>query len=208
MSDTNLTSKEKLDKMLGIKPDQSIDDFLNDLDSQTESISNTFAAIDDSVKSSLQKVDDGLKAINAGTSDSILTLKNIDLSMKEAEDMIGWAKKLFKHIYENICTSDLIDAELVGSAAKMLESIHINLSEFIDLYREKQRFVDKIKLMILQQEQKKELMILKHQHDLEKINMRNAPETIDVPNATAFNFDDIAKALDQQDKMAENEMTN
>ena len=62
--------------------------------------------------------------------------------------------------------------------------------------------------MILQQEQKKELMILKHQHDLEKINMRNAPETIDVTNATAFNFDDIAKALDQQDKMAENEMTN
>ena len=164
MSDTNLTSKEKLDKMLGIKPDQSIDDFLNDLDSQTESISNTFAAIDDSVKSSLQKVDDGLKAINAGTSDSILTLKNIDLSMKEAEDMIGWAIKLFKHIYENICTSDLIDAELVGSAAKMLESIHINLSEFIDLYREKQRFVDKIKLMILQQEQKKELMILKIQN--------------------------------------------
>ena len=38
--------------------------------------------------------------------------------------------------------------------------------------------------------------------------MRNAPETIDVTNATAFNFDDIAKALDQQDKMAENEMTN
>ena len=89
--------------------------------------------------------------------------------MKEIEDMIELSKKLFKHIYNNIITSDLLDSELIESAAKMLESIHINIAEFLEMYREKQRFIEKIKLMIFQQEQRKELMLLKHKYDMEKI---------------------------------------
>jgi sensor c-di-GMP phosphodiesterase-like protein len=55
----------------------------------------------------------------------------MELSMKEIEDMIDLSKKLFKHIYMNITSSDLIDSELIAAAAKMLESIHINIAEFI-----------------------------------------------------------------------------
>jgi len=72
----------------------------------------------------------------------------MDLSMKEIEEMIDLSKKLFKHIYNNVITSDLIDSELIESAAKMLESIHINIAEFLEMYRERQRFIEKIKLMV------------------------------------------------------------
>jgi hypothetical protein len=68
--------------------------------------------------------------------------------MKEIEDMIVLSKKMFKHIYENIITSDLIDSELIGAASKLLESIHINVAEFISFYKDKQRYMDKIRLMV------------------------------------------------------------
>jgi len=55
---------------------------------------------------------------------------------------------MFKHIYSGIIATDLIDSELVGAAAKMLESIHINIKEFIDMYKDRQRYVDKVKLMV------------------------------------------------------------
>ena len=44
---------------------------------------------------------------------------------------------MYKHIYENFCSSDLLDSELIGAAAKLLESIHINVKEFIDMYRDR-----------------------------------------------------------------------
>jgi hypothetical protein len=52
------------------------------------------------------------------------------------------------NIYENIITSDLIDSELIGAASKLLESIHINVAEFISFYKDKQRYMDKIRLMV------------------------------------------------------------
>jgi hypothetical protein len=72
----------------------------------------------------------------------------MDLSMKEIEDLIGMSKRMFKHIYENIVSSDLLDSELISAAAKMLESVHINIGEFLQMYRDRQRFIEKIKLMV------------------------------------------------------------
>ena len=72
----------------------------------------------------------------------------MELSMKEIEELISLSKKLFKHIYENIISSDLLDSELIESAAKMLESVHINIAEFISMYRDKQKFIEKIKVMV------------------------------------------------------------
>ena len=69
---------------------------------------------------------------------------------------------MFKHVYESIITTDLVDSELVGAASKLLEGIHINISEFISMYKDKQKFIEKIQLMVFQQEQKKELMKIKH----------------------------------------------
>ena len=54
--------------------------------------------------------------------------------MKEVEDLIFTSKKMFKHIYENIITSDLIDAEVVSAVAKLMEGIHRNKLRYIYMY--------------------------------------------------------------------------
>lgn len=55
----------------------------------------------------------------------------MDTSLREVEDLITLSKQLFKHLYENIISSDLIDSELIEAAAKMLESVHVNIGEFL-----------------------------------------------------------------------------
>jgi hypothetical protein len=105
---------------------------------QTDEIQNTFDSIDDKVKENMQTIDNNISDIQTGKiTDSILAIKNMDLSMKEIEDLICMSKKMFKHIYENIISSDLLDSELITAAAKMLESVHINIAEFISMYKDR-----------------------------------------------------------------------
>lgn len=129
----------------------------------------------------------------------------MDLSLREIEDMIGLSKQMFKHIADSILTTDLVDSELVQAASKLLESIHVNIAEFIQLYRSKQQFVDKIKIMIFQQEQKKELMLLKHKLDLEKIQMKGTnsgdPEAIEVEGMVSYTQETIVKAMNDHDQL-------
>jgi hypothetical protein len=82
-------------------------------------------------------IDTNINDIQTGKSDSVLALKNMDLSMKEVEDLINLSKNLFKHVYENIVSSDLLDSELIAASAKMLESVHINIAEFLQMYRDR-----------------------------------------------------------------------
>lgn len=197
-----LTSKQKIDQLLGIESDQSIDSFLDDLSEQTIKINETFQEIESDVKDKLQEIDKNIVEVQSGKTDSILVLQNMELSMKEIEDMIDLSKKLFKHIYMNITSSDLIDSELIAAAAKMLESIHINIAEFIQLYRDKQHFIEKIKIMVFQQEQKKELMKLKHQYDMEKLQMKNTDKEAENAEMIAYSIEDITRIM-HQDEMKE-----
>ena len=198
-----LTSKQKIDQLLGIESDQSIDSFLDDLSEQTIKINETFQEIESDVKDKLQEIDKNIVEVQSGKTDLILALQNMELSMKEIEDMIDLSKKLFKHIYMNITSSDLIDSELIAAAAKMLESIHINIAEFIQLYRDKQHFIEKIKIMVFQQEQKKELMKLKHQYDMEKLQMKNTDKETENAEMIAYSIEDITRIM-HQDEMKEN----
>ena len=198
-----LTSKQKIDQLLGIESDQSIDSFLDDLSEQTIKINETFQEIESDVKDKLQEIDKNIVEVQSGKTDSILALQNMELSMKEIEDLIDLSKKLFKHIYMNITSSDLIDSELIAAAAQMLVSIHINIAEFIQLYRDKQHFIERIKIMVFQQEQKKELMKLKHQYDMEKLQMKNTDKEAENAEMIAYSIEDITRIM-HQDEMKEN----
>lgn len=201
-------SKEKLNELLGIKDDQDIDSFLDDLTKQTDSISSTFSNIDENVKANIQQIDNNLSAIQTKSCDTILTLKNMDLSMKEIEEMIDLSKKLFKHIYNNVITSDLIDSELIESAAKMLESIHINIAEFLEMYRERQRFIEKIKLMVFQQEQRKELMLLKHKLDMEKLQAKAEPLSAETEDSVPYCIEDIVRIIHNEEIKEDEEISS
>lgn len=193
-----MTSKEKIDKLLGIENNQSIDDFLDDISLNVDKLSASFDNIQEDVQQNIKNVDSKIKEINSG---SILEISDLTMSMKEIEDMIVLSKKMFKHIYENIISSDLLDSELISAASKLLESIHINIAEFISFYKDKQRYIDRVKIMVFQQEQKKELMILKHQQDLEKLKYRNESEQIDEnANNVTYSFEEVLKGISDYEK--------
>ena len=202
---SRLSSTDKINAVLGITGGKSVDEFLDGLSLDTEAIHETLGAIDDQVQTSLQNIDQAASNIQSQSEQgsSILEIKNIDLSLREVEDMISLSKKMFKHIAESILTTDLVDSELVQAASKLLESIHINIAEFIQLYRSKQQFVDKIKVMIFQQEQKKELMLLKHKLDLEKIQAKgdkDDPNVVEAEGMVSYSQESIVKAMNTHDE--------
>ena len=205
---SRLSSTDKINAVLGITGGKSVDEFLDGLSLDTEAIHETLGAIDDQVQTSLQNIDQAASNIQSQSEQgsSILELKHSDLSLREVEDMISLSKKMFKHIAESILTTDLVDSELVQAASKLLESIHINIAEFIQLYRSKQQFVDKIKVMIFQQEQKKELMLLKHKLDLEKIQAKgdkDDPNVVEAEGMVSYSQESIVKAMNKYDTSEE-----
>jgi len=67
--------------------------------------------------------------------------------------------------------------------------MHLNIAEFISIYKQKSKFVEKIKLMIFQQQQRIELAELKHRQNLELIEAKKKePESIDAQEG-GFEFD-------------------
>lgn len=180
------TTKEKIDSILGITGGKSVDEFLDGLSLDTNKIQQAIEEIDDNVKDGLNKIDEKSIEIigDSNAQSSILQLKNIELSLKEIEDMIGLSKQIFKHVAESILATDLIDSELVHALSVLMNTIQSNISEFVSIYKSKQNFIDKVKFSILQQEQKKELLKYKHELDMQKIKASNSDTAIDVTGDT------------------------
>ena len=140
------STKDKLDKLLGIGDGQSVDDWLSDISDDASEVKQKMSEVSDNVKESIAKIDSKLEEAKSGAIGPQL-LVDLNSSMKEVEDLIDTSEQMFKHIYESIITTDLIDSELVGAAGKLLEAIHINIAEFLNMYKDRQKFIDKIKLL-------------------------------------------------------------
>lgn len=201
MSDNaHKTSEQKINELLGIKDDQSVDEFLDGIQADATEIQDTMNHLDDGVKSSLEAVDQKLDELKKN-GNAPEALVDMDSSMKEVEDLIQVAKQLFKHVHTSLVTCDLVDPEAIQAAAKLLEGIHINIAEFISLYKDKQRYVDKIRVMVFQQEQKKELMAIKHKYDMELKQLNgNGEDPIDIENMAVYSQEQIVKLLDDKGK--------
>lgn len=192
------TSKQKLDELLGIPDNSSVDDFLNSMTLELDEAEENISHIDEKVKSNIKTIDDNISNIKLnGIENSSLSIQNIDNSLQEIEELIGYSKKIFKHVYESLVSSDLVDSELVGAAAKLLESIHVNISEFLSLYKEREQFANKIKVMVFQQDQKKELLELKHKYDMEKLQSTKVDNSVQVENLTTYSQEQIVKMLSE-----------
>ena len=180
------TTKEKIDSILGITGGKSVDEFLDGLSLDANRIQQAIEDIDDNVKDGLSKIDEKSIEIigDSNSQSSILQLKNMELSLKEIEDMIGLSKQIFKHVAESILATDLIDSELVHAMSVLMNTIQSNISEFVSLYKSKQNFIDKVKFSILQQEQKKELLQYKHELEMQKLKASNSDNAIDVTGDT------------------------
>lgn len=198
-----MTAKQKLDQMFGIPSDGSVDDFLDKLssnpDQTVQQMSEGMNDVANGVKDALSKVDQGLAQLKTASNIAPETLVDLNSSMQQVEELISLSKDMFKHIYEAITTTDLVDSELVSSASQLLTAIHENMSEFIMLYKERQAYIDNIRILVLKQEQKKELMALKQKYDIEKLQAKldnNATDT----NAIAFSVAEMTKMLNDADE--------
>ena len=190
------STKDKIDKALGLTNGQSIDDLLGDITTDVQKAEDAFEAVTSEMQNCLEEVDDQLEVAQSGEN-STLALKNLDVSMKEVEELIGMAKDMFRHVYENVISSELCDSELIGSVSKLLESIHLNLVEFISIYRDKQKFIEKVKFTLLQQNLKKELMDKKQAQAIELLRLKAEDKVVDVEGSSggAFSQEDMVKML-------------
>lgn len=181
------TSKEKIDKLLGIPDNLSIDEFLDKFDDTKLSIENEFKTIDNHVKKNVDIIDKNIIQLNDKNQESKeIAFTSIDESLAEISELIVYSKKIFKHIYTSIISTDLLDSELVTSAAKLLDSIHQNITEFISIYKDRQQFINKIKIMNLQQDHRKEILQLKQQYEIEKLKAKT--DSIEVENKDIINY--------------------
>ena len=195
-----MTTREKIDQVLGVSCGKSMDQMLDELELDEKSVHDTLDGFDATLQGAVKRIDEKALELQKGVGDGALAIQDMTMSLKEIEGLIAEAKAIFLHIKENIISTDLVDSELIQGAAKFLEAMHVNIAEFISVYRQKAKFVEKIKLMIFQQQQKIDLMNLKHKHDLELIEAKQKPaegQVVEADNLMSFNTDDIAKMIDQ-----------
>ena len=202
------TTQQKLNEKLGISDGQSIDDFLDDISLDTEKMSNAFQQLSGEMQHELSTVDGKLESVKSGAlAPTQLVMSDLAASMKEVEDLVVLSKQMYKHIYENFCSSDLLDSELIGAAAKLLESIHINVKEFIDMYRDRQRSIERLQAQQTKFEQAVYMENLRHQHAMERMKAKADEDAVDVENGMrAFSLDDITKILAEKERQEAEEL--
>lgn len=194
------TSKAKLDAALGIAPDKSIDDFLNSLSIENDSAKQAVDKIDQTVKDEVKTIDNEIRAIatfdGSDENKKVMSMIAIDKSLQNIDELIAISKDVIKHIYENIACTELIDSELIHAAAAFIESCHLNIKEYIDLYKDRLKFYDKVQFEMLQQKNRKELLEYKHKLEMEKLDAKAIDVTPE--GMVKFDHDDITKMLKDQ----------
>lgn len=200
------TQQEKLDAIFGITGGKSVDDFLNSLSIEAGQVQDAMDSIEQNVKDQVEKLDAYEVSIQSGKStDVMLDISSMNQSLKEVEDMISLSKSILSHVANGILATSLIDSETVQAYSKLLESIHLNIVEFLQVYKDKQNFINKIKYALFQQQQKKELMMFKHNLELEKIKLKSNQDDVEADAVTtrAWNQEQITKMLSEQQQAQE-----
>lgn len=205
-----LSQQEKLDALFGITQGQDIDTFLSGLtmdDAQQKqndvlSAINELSVVDQTLKDKIAQVQsDPLlnQACQYGLSSQIAS---IDHSLAELEDIVNLSKDIIRHVHASILATPLIDSEAVQAYSKLVESIHINISEFISIYRDKQSFANKIRYAMFDQQQKKDLLRYKADLQLEIQRAKDSKNAIDttgvVTDSKSWDADKICRLVQEE----------
>ena len=204
-----LTTKERIDQALGISGGKSIDEMLDSLNVEAEEFHRAFDDMDERIGAEVALIDKKAEELQKSEVGGQLAISDMTASLREIEKMIVAGQQVFQHVVNNITSSDLLDPELVHAAAAFLESIHLNVAEFISIYKAKTKFVEKIKLMVFQQQQRIELAELKHRHNLELLREKMKEGAVDAQSGDGyvFNTDDVVKSLAKSDAFRQAEFS-
>ncbi len=181
--------KEKLNSLLGISPDQGIDTYLDDLETTT-------TEVDAEVKKTFDEIDKSIHDLQASPEKDaewkLDTIGRLRDNLKGIDELISISTNLIKHLYTNIISTDLIDPELVEAAANLIKATHDNITEYIGLYKDREKFYERIQLEMLKH--KNNLELLNKKYELESRKMSNTLSA-DPENLQTFDQDKIIKML-------------
>ena len=187
-------STEKINEALGI---ESIDSFLSSLNVDEGEMAK-LSEVDQQVKGDIERIDAQMQKYNEGGVEKV-DINDIQHSLGHIRELVEISKNTIRYIY-----NQLIDSELVGSFSKLLEAVHIQIQEYIGLYKDRQNFFHKVKLEAIKQANKLEQMRLKQQYDLEKLEKAKKNDAVTVDNMTvAYSQEDLIKSLDEADSPEE-----
>lgn len=185
-------SIKKLNEALGI---DNIDNYLQDLDIKDDV--KQFEDIDRQVQNNITKIDTQVANYKEKGIANIDIL-DISQSLNEIKDLINVSKDTIRHVYDQITTTDLVDSEAVQALSKLIEATHLTVSEYINLFKDRLAFYDKIRFEAIKHKNDMEKIKYKHDLDMEKLNMKAGP-TVDVSNnVNAFSQEDVIKMIEQQ----------
>ena len=184
---------KEVNEALGIS---SIDNFLKDLSTDDPNIGK-MDEVDEKVMENVRKIDTSIQHYDKGELEQV-DMAEIRNSLDEIRELIESSKDVIKYTHEQICNSELLDPEVIQAFSKVLESAHLTISEYVGLYKDRMAFYDKVRLKMMDFEQKKELLRMKHDLDMQKAE---AKKSKDVPDSNTFTFsqEDIIKTLDRED---------
>ena len=183
-----ISNKQLLDSELGLNG-KSLNDFLNGL--STEDTIGKFQDVDTAVKTTVGKIDSEIEKIN---SDPSLPAKfeRVEGLFSNIQDLISVSKNMIQHVYDNIVSTDLIDAKLVTAAAQFIKECRASVESYLTLYQDRLKFFDKVRLMQLEQEQKKELLEMRFKHEREMFG--KGAITINESNSADSGDDNVKQA--------------
>lgn len=195
-------STKSINEALGLG-DGGIDAFLSDLTVDNASFDQQFSKIDDKVKENVSEIDNQIAQYNAQGIAKV-DVANLNSSLSEIKELITLSKGAIKHIYDSLVSSELVDSELAAALSKLMESSHLAIAEYIQLFKDRMTFYDKVRLEMLKFNQKKELMEMKHKLDMEKMEKKNEEGSIETKNMVSYSQEDITKMLNEVEKETDN----
>lgn len=188
-------NKDRLNELLGIHEGQTFEDYMDEAtepmnDAQSvidqtarliEETKSKVDEIDEKFQENLHVIDRAQTQIQTASLDSngsasvrIDNLVNVENAFRSIEDLVDTTKQMIGTVYGIISSCDVLDSETVSAAASLIGETRQLIAEYTSLYKQRIKFFDNMKLEMLKQEHRKELLELKQKYDLEKMDRKNS----------------------------------
>lgn len=151
---------------------------------------------------------------NGSASVRIDNLVNVESAFKSIEDLVDTTKNMIANVYSIISSCDVLDSETVAASASLIGETRQLIAEYTSLYKQRIKFFDNVKMEMMKQEHRKELLEMKYRLDKEKWENQHPATPIDattVPGVTdqasGVGTMDMLKMLAEMEEEDDNDLS-
>ena len=101
-------------------------------------------------------------------------LVNVENAFKSIEDLVDTTKQMLGTVYGIISSCDVLDSETVGAAAALIGETRQLISEYTSLYKQRVKFFDNVKMEMLKQQHRIELLKMKEESEKRRWEMTHS----------------------------------